>query len=545
MRHAPPDWLENAVFYQIYPQSFQDSNGDGIGDLPGVIERLDYLESLGVTAIWLNPIFDSPFWDAGYDVRDYFKIAERYGTEEDLKRLFQEAHARGIKVLLDLVAGHTSLECEWFRKSSEFEKNRFSNYYMWTDGWWDNQRGFRFISGYPSGRDGYYMINFFFCQPALNYGFVDPVPGCSWQIPTDHPDARAVREEMRRVMKHYLDMGCDGFRVDMASSLVRANNPSLRQQGLTELWQDYRNWMKSNYPDAALVAEWSDPANAVSAGFDLDFFLSFHKPGYDSLFRKGDKSYFSDSGKGDVGIFLKEMDAQLKLLSGLDGYFSIVSGNHDTSRVRQGRTLEEMKTVFVFLLTAPGVPFLYYGDEIGMDYVKGLPNKEGSYNRNGSRTPMQWEPGEHAGFSSASPKDFYLPIDPSPARPSVSEQEKDPESLLTCVRRLIRLRREMPELGAKGSFAVLTKKGGGYPLVYRRELNGRACVTAINPRGKEAEADVKTDAALAPLFRCGESAWTQKDGVLHLKLGASSAIVFREEETDASSAGESKDSCTK
>jgi maltose alpha-D-glucosyltransferase/alpha-amylase len=132
-----PAWLENAVFYQVYPQSFRDSNGDGIGDLRGIIEKLPYLQKLGVTAIWLNPCYESPFGDAGYDVADFYKVAPRYGTNDDLRALFTEAHKLGIRVMLDLVAGHTSDQCEWFRQSQRHERNTYSDWYIWNDNVWD------------------------------------------------------------------------------------------------------------------------------------------------------------------------------------------------------------------------------------------------------------------------------------------------------------------------------------------------------------------------------------------------------------------------
>ncbi|UKI32255.1 MAG: hypothetical protein L6W00_01120 [Lentisphaeria bacterium] len=130
-----PAWLDDAVFYEIYPQSFQDTNGDGIGDLPGIIDRLDYIKSLNVNAIWLNPCFVSPFMDAGYDVADFYRIAPRYGTNDDMKRLCEEAHARGIRIVLDLVAGHTSIEHPWFKASASAEKTAYDDYFVWTDGW--------------------------------------------------------------------------------------------------------------------------------------------------------------------------------------------------------------------------------------------------------------------------------------------------------------------------------------------------------------------------------------------------------------------------
>ena len=162
-------WLKDAVFYEIYPQSFYDTNGDGIGDLKGIIEKLDYIKELGCNALWINPCFDSPFKDAGYDVRDYKLIAPRYGTNADAKALFEAAHAKGIHVLLDLVPGHTSEEHAWFKESSKPEKNEYSDRYIWTDTCFSAGDGMPFIGG-ETDRNGTYILNFFKCQPALNYG---------------------------------------------------------------------------------------------------------------------------------------------------------------------------------------------------------------------------------------------------------------------------------------------------------------------------------------------------------------------------------------
>ena len=164
-------WLSDAVFYEIYPQSFYDSNGDGIGDLNGIREKLDYIKSLGCNSLWINPCYDSPFKDAGYDVRDYRKVAARYGTNEDLIQLFNAAHEKGIRVLLDLVPGHTSEEHPWFLESKKAERNEYSDRYIWTDFWICGAQGMPYISG-ESERSGAYILNFFKCQPALNYGFL-------------------------------------------------------------------------------------------------------------------------------------------------------------------------------------------------------------------------------------------------------------------------------------------------------------------------------------------------------------------------------------
>src|SRR5512146_2276410 len=216
-----PEWLEKAIIYEIYPQSFYDTNGDGIGDLPGVIAKLDYVKSLGANAIWLNPCFESPFGDAGYDISDFYKVAPRYGTNEDLRRLFEEAKKRGIRVVLDLVAGHTSVECEWFKQSARHERNEYSDWYIWTPNlfnWGPAGSRHQFIAGMTE-RVGGYLPNFFPFQPALNYGFANPDPDQPWQQPVDAPGPRAVRAEMRNIMRFWLELGASGFRVDMALSL--------------------------------------------------------------------------------------------------------------------------------------------------------------------------------------------------------------------------------------------------------------------------------------------------------------------------------------
>jgi maltose alpha-D-glucosyltransferase/alpha-amylase len=482
-----PRWLRDAVFYEVYPQSFYDSNGDGIGDLPGITAKLDYIQSLGVNAIWLNPCFESPFQDAGYDVSDFYRVAPRYGSNEDLCELFTQAHSRGLRVILDLVAGHTSIEHPWFKASCADESNRHSNYYIWTDGWLADAPGYRFINGYAE-RNGNYMTNFFYCQPALNYGFHQPDSQHPWQLPADHPDVCAVREELRNIMKFWLDMGADGFRVDMAASLVRGDADG---NGIRALWHDYRSWMDTNYPDAVLVAEWSCPEKAVCAGFHIDFMVHFNLPGYTALFRKepfrvpnssfmGGHSFFDRSGKGDAKGFMDELISQLQAVAG-KGYVSVPTGNHDLGRIRQGRTPEELKVIYAFILTLPGVPFIYYGDEIGMNYVQGLLSKEGGYNRTGARTPMQWDSSPKAGFSTAVEKLLYLPVDSSDDRPDVVSQQKDPDSLLNFCRRLIQLRRSNPALASDGELVPLFVKENRCPLVYERRADGQRFIIAVNP----------------------------------------------------------------
>ena len=191
-------WLKDTVFYEIYPQSFKDTNSDGIGDFNGIIEKLDYIKSLGCNALWINPCYDSPFKDAGYDVRDYKKVAPRYGTNEDLYRLFDKAHEKGIRVLLDLVPGHTSEEHPWFVESQKVEKNEYSDRFIWTDFCFQGAGGLPYVGG-ESERSGCYILNFFKCQPALNYGFYKVTE--PWQKSFRDPAAIATREALKDIMR--------------------------------------------------------------------------------------------------------------------------------------------------------------------------------------------------------------------------------------------------------------------------------------------------------------------------------------------------------
>ncbi|HNW41006.1 MAG TPA: alpha-amylase family glycosyl hydrolase [Opitutaceae bacterium] len=475
-----PAWLENTVFYQIYPQTFRDSNGDGIGDLRGIIEKLLYLQELGVTGIWLSPCFESPFGDAGYDVADFYRVAPRYGTNDDLRELFAEAKRRGIRVMLDLVAGHTSDQCAWFRESQRDERNQYSDWYIWTDSVWTwFAPNLQIVVG-GAARDANYVPNFFHFQPALNYGFAQPDPKMPWQQPVDAPGPQAVRAELKKIMAYWFDLGASGFRVDMAGSLVK-NDPD--GSATAALWREFRAWMDREYPDCALVSEWSQPQIAVPQGFHMDFLLPFAKPGYKALFRPdGDAvPIFDRSGRGNIRTFLDEF-APLYTATKGKGFIAIPSGNHDTvPRMGNGREARDVAVAMAFLLTMPGVPFLYYGDELGMRALDGLPSKEGGYGRTGCRTPMQWDASANAGFSAAPADRLYLPVDPSPARPTVAGAMADPQSSLRATQELIALRKTHPALGASGEFCEIYAEAGQWPVVYERALGSERILVALNP----------------------------------------------------------------
>lgn len=488
-------WLKDTVFYEIYPQSFLDTNGDGIGDFEGIISKLDYIRDLGCNALWINPCFDSPFKDAGYDVRDYKKVAPRYGTNEDLYRLFRVAHEKGIRVLLDLVPGHTSEEHPWFQASGKAEKNEYSGRYIWTDHWFLGCRKLPYIGG-ECERPGTYILNFFKCQPALNYGFHTVEE--NWQMREDHPDAIATREAMKDVMRFWLSHGCDGFRVDMAASLVKYDDE--KKSGTSAVWRNVREMLDREFPDAALVAEWNEAKLALRCGFDMDFFLNDGVNGYHTLVRdyEGsdiDNSFFKkDAPNRDIRRFLRTYEDWYTDTKDC-GYISLLTCNHDTVRPRYSLTPDELKLFYGFLFTMPGVPFLYYGDEIGMRYLP-LPTKEGGYFRTGSRSPMQWSEGKNLGFSEGDPQSLYLPVDSAEDAPTVSQQVNDPASLLSTVRDLLALRHKEEDLQADADFEAVSvlpgrpfiyRRGallvainpGSEPLSCRADLSGRQCIYAI------------------------------------------------------------------
>ena len=360
-----PQWLNDSVFYEIYPQSFYDTNGDGIGDINGIIEKLDYVKGLGCNAIWLNPVYDSPFMDAGYDVRDYKKVAPRYGTNDDLVRLFDEAHKKGMKILLDLVPGHTSDTHPWFLESKKAQKSEYTNRYIFTKSVWDAPPQYRMMCGICE-RDGNYLVNYFSSQPALNYGFHE-ITHPEWQLPCDHPDCLATVEAIKDIMRFWLDKGADGFRVDMADSLVKNDDEKV---ATAKIWRGIREMLDKDYPEAAMVAEWCNPERAINnAGFHMDFYLDHYGNGYSRLFRYGDdegnKGIFNPNGKGDIKNFTDEYLPAYEL-SKNNGYISFMTNNHDMPRMTHYFGMDAIKLAYAMIFTMPGVPFLYYGDEIGM-----------------------------------------------------------------------------------------------------------------------------------------------------------------------------------
>lgn len=555
-----PEWIDNAVFYDIYPSSFMDSDGNGIGDLPGIISRLDYVKSLGVDAIWMNPIYKSAWFDGGYDIIDYYQVDPRFGSNRDVKRLVDEAHKRGLKVCLDLVPGHTSNKADWFRKAAtEGPDGRYADYYIFADeisakdsadirkrylledpdssklGPWVPTEEAK--AGTPS--DGkytgnFYQKNYYPCQPALNFGFANPDPSKPWQQPVDAPGPKAVRREMKNIMAYWFDLGVDGFRVDMASSLVKTDKD---KKETMRLWADMREWLDREYPGKVLIAEWGVPEQSLPGGFDMDFLLIHRSPGFKQITRGsvkdksvGKDAFFEKTGKGAYDKFVEEYGEQYRKSKDF-GYISLFSANHDINRLNsEGRdSPDQIKTFMTFLLTMPGVPFIHYGDEIMMRNVKGLPSVEGSREeRSGTRTPMQWDNSVNAGFSTAPAEKLYLPVFTDNGKLTVEAQEKDPNSVLNFTRKLIRLRHEHPALANSGEWKSISDPARPYPWIYTRENDREIYVIALNPGGKAANASMPLTGAEKPVTLIANGNVKVKsaaDGISLKMPGISSAIL--------------------
>lgn len=550
-----PEWLRDGVIYQVYPSSYKDSDGNGIGDIRGVISELDYIESLGVRAIWFNPLFVSGWIDGGYDVIDFYRVDPRFGTNNDMVELIEKAHAKGIKVMLDLVAGHTSDKHPWFIQSSQDTNLQYSDYYIWSDrlpdakaerdletmlkdpNYMQNTIGKWMKSEYP--RNKFYMKNFYACQPSLNYGYANPDPSRPWEQGVDAPGPKAVRQELKDIIAFWYGKGVDGFRVDMANSLVKNDKD---KKEIMNLWREIREWSDKNYPDHVLMAEWGSPKYCLSAGYNIDMDLNSTKAHnrrmyFDRKHQADGGSYFSlDGGQPSVkdlygnawpenkidskttaAEMLKEYyDYFTDCLESTEtmGYFATITGNHDHLRINMGarNTPDQLKVMLTWVLTMP-MPILYYGDEIGMRSLVDLPNVEGANHngkeRSGARTPMQWTSGETAGFSTCSPDKLYLPVctewSPATSYPqyldwkknfeagkvkpiakgeiTVESQDKDTESILNWTRELIALRKSSEALWADSKFIPVFNESQPYPMVYLRSNGKETFLIALNPTG--------------------------------------------------------------
>ncbi len=503
------NWIDDAVFYEIYPTSFYDGNGDGVGDLIGIKQKVGYIKDLGVNAVWLNPIYKSPFKDGGYDVADYCEIDKKFGTMRDLEELIEEFHRNGIKVVLDLVIGHTSNVHKWFKKSGAARRNECSDYYIWTN---SNFEGYPEMIYGLTKRDGGYMKNYYASQPALNYGFNQTDEKNPWKLHYTDERLKPLREEIKNVMRFYLDKGVDGFRVDMAASLVKDGkrfdgdkafeDTTEGLDGIKWLWNDILGTLRSEYSDKVYIAEWVVPQDSIAkCGFDMDF-LTHDTFAFNTLSRneKGTNlgeyyergyNYFSKEGKGDLADFVKYAEFLYSKL-GEKGMFTAPTGTHDEIRISQGKDQAVLKTALAFLLTIKQVPLIYYGDELGIEHNFSV-SKDGGSVRTGARTPMLWTEEKGRGFSEK--KSTYLPVSKQ-KNISVAAQENEEDSLLNTVKKVIKIRKEYSCFNASASQKFIET---GYPAIFERENEKCGAIVIVNPSDKTFERNVTYKKVLASI----------------------------------------------
>lgn len=496
-------WLDNAVFYEIYPISFYDSNGDGLGDINGIAQKVDYIKSLGVDCVWLNPIYKSPFKDGGYDISDYYEIDKRFGTMQDLENLIKVFKEKGIKIILDLVVGHTSDKHKWFKKSACAKRNQYWDYYIWTDSLFQSYPGL--IRGLYY-RDGGYLPNYYASQPALNFGFENKDDNHPWKLHYKDDRLKPLREEMINIMRFYLDKGIDGFRVDMASSVVKGgatfnendpfNDSDEGLDGVKWFWNEVLGTLRKEYKDKVYLAEWVIPQRSIGkCGFDMDF-LTHDTFAFNSLYRyekgcnlsdsdyyvKG-HNYFSPDGKGSLDSFVEYVEYLYSRVDG-KGMFTAPTGTHDEVRMPTNKNADMIKCIFAFMLTYKQIPFIYYGDEIGIEHNFKV-TKDGGGVRTGARTPMQWTEEKGRGFTTK--KTAYLPTS-NKKNQSVESQENDKNSILNTVRDLIKIRKEYAAFNVTSDQKFISK---GYPAIYERTNGDQTVIVLINPADKEVKKSIK------------------------------------------------------
>jgi oligo-1,6-glucosidase/alpha-glucosidase len=501
-----PDWWKKTTVYHIYLRSFYDANGDGIGDIQGVIEKLDYLADLGFETIWVSPFTQSPQRDFGYDISDYLSISEQYGDMPLFEKLVQEVHARKMKIVFDLVLNHTSDEHAWFKESASSRDNPKADWYVWKDGKGRHGRSppnnWRAMAGnrawtYHPGRKQFNYTAFLPFQPDLNYR---------------NPE---VKQAMFDVARFWLSKGVDGFRLDIISAIyedpeLRHNPPSFRlapsDKSLTIFFQN----LKNNFLQSESF-EFAAELRSVTDEFDNPKrVLIGESHGEEELIRQ----FCHSNGKqGLDAIFLfKAISTPFKakkyrqLLETFEKHFpaplmpTLVFANHDRNRVmsRLGGNVEKAKLLALFQFTCRGIPFTYYGDEIGIPRVR-IPLKQGQdavaiqhkwvpqflvdsskeiLNRDECRTPMLWDEKPNAGFCSDSIKP-WLPIAENFREINVAKQSRDAHSLLNFYRQAIRLRNATPALN-EGRLEIAEDICNGRLLAYYRIFGGERLAVLLN-----------------------------------------------------------------
>lgn len=516
-------WWKDAVVYQIYPRSFKDSNGDGIGDLNGITSKLDYVKSLGVNAIWLNPIYTSPNTDNGYDVSDYRSIMKEFGTMQDFDRMLKAMHQRGIKLIMDLVVNHSSNQHEWFKQSRSSRTNPYRNYYHW----WNAERGkppYRYSLfdvnhdawKYDSLTNAYYLHYFSQQQPDLN-----------WENPK-------VRQEVYNIMKFWADKGIDGFRMDafqFAAKDTTFPKFPVTGQNFMQFYaigphlHDYLKEMNQEvYSKYNLMSVAEGAGNSLQDAHDM----------VDADRHELNMAYAFDGvsvakPNGYSLLEFKHVFSSWDSAFAKKGWLSIFLANHDQARMvsRFGNDSPPFRAVSskmlsTFVLTMRGTPYVYYGDELGMtnanftsikDYddialrneYQHLKNTGGDLNaflkqaqkenRDNGRTPFQWKDSINAGFTTGTP---WLKINPNYKTVNAADEDKEASSPLTYFKKLVQLRKENPVL-VYGSYTLLDKNNPNV-YAYTRELNGKKILILLNFKSTAATTHIGMDLSKAKLL---------------------------------------------
>jgi alpha-glucosidase len=539
-------WPEGAIVYQIYPRSFYDSNGDGIGDIPGVTKKIDYLKDLGVNAIWLSPFYPSPMADFGYDVADYCDVDPIFGNLADMEELIREAHGNDIKVIVDLVPNHSSDEHEWFRQSRQSHEDPYSDWYIWRDPKGHDKAGnplppnnwVEVLTGSPaweweSARQQFYLHSFDVRQPDLNWA---------------NPD---VREAIKNAMRFWLDKGVDGFRVDAVHFM--AKDPLLRDEPANPDYVEGRDTKygslqhPNNHGWPHLFAYLSEMAAVLKEDKykDSERFMiteaypDTHSPVEEYLeFYEGmdpevaapfnfeglNLPWKAEAWRNFLDEFHQALDAYDPLCVA-----SYAFGNHDQHRIVTRMGDAAARSAAVLLLTLPGMSFIYNGDELGMkngeippEMVQD-PGARGGSGRDPERTPVQWSPAKNAGFSTADKT--WLPVTDNYKTHNVETELKDPNSFLSLYRQLGKLRNKSASL-QHGTFNVI-ETGDPSVLGYVREFDGQKHTVLINFSDKMRKLTLGPDIELGT-FVLSSNAKTSLESIKDnkLQLHPNEAAVF-------------------
>jgi alpha-glucosidase len=465
-------WWQTGVIYQLYPRSFQDSNGDGIGDIRGIISRLDYLKWLGITAIWVSPIYPSPMADFGYDISDYRGIHPLFGSMEDFDTLVTEVHRRNLKIILDLVPNHTSDQHPWFLESRSSRENPKRDWYIWRDGRTDGGMPNNWLSvfGGPAWEWDETTGQYYY------HAFLKEQPDLNWRNP-------AVEQVMMEVMKFWLNKGVDGFRVDVMwhlikDDLLRDNPVNPEYQPHMATYEQLLPFYSTDQPQVHdIVKKMRQLLDEYEERMMIgEIYLPIHKL----------VTYYGTDNSGahlpfNFMLLSVPWEAQT-IASAIDEYEGVlppngwpnwVLGNHDQPRITSRVGLQQARVAAVLLLTLRGTPTIYYGDELGMRDVpipfeevqdpQGLNMPDKNLSRDPARTPMQWDNSEYAGFSNVKP---WLRLGATYKRENVQTQKDNPYSILTLYRRLIALRQNEPSLMTGDYIPVYADQ---YALAFIRE----------------------------------------------------------------------------